>query len=398
MHRDDYIAEVLRGVRWKRAHDTVRRELLSHIEDQQEAYVLDGIPQTAAQDKAVLEMGEAAQVARDYDKVLRPRSDRRMLLLVAGLYLFSILFCAFRHITGTAADGWLEDAAGMLLGAATFAAGYFMDMRPLLRKGVLIYLVYLAGLLLCYVAAFTWTFPFNLDWAVGGYWLLLAPLAHAFLIAALKGKGLAASAVVLAAPWLIHGITEGNFEMIGRELLLLVGLALSLFAFSQGFFKRARYLPWLYVLGLIVLVIAPIRSGTFAQYFDLNLLGTAWMDVAFWTYRPTPAETYGGAQALVRSFGWGSFLILSIPYLLLVCLCLRTGMRRKRTGAQMICVAVALSLLMQFVCALTVTSHLYLGTIWPMPFVDAKPASTMLNLFQIGLVMGIGRMGTLDMG
>lgn len=47
---------------------------------------------------------------------------------------------------------------------------------------------------------------------------------------------------------------------------------------------------------------------------------------------------------------------------------------------------------------LTVTTHLYWATIWPMPFVDAKPASTMLNLFQIGLVMGIGRMGTLDMG
>lgn len=167
---------------------------------------------------------------------------------------------------------------------------------------------------------------------------------------------------------------------------------------AKGFSKGRGIFPWLYVLGLIALVIDPIRSGAFAQYFDLNLFGTAWMDVAFWTYRPATAETYGGAQALVRSFGWGSFLILSIPYLLLVCLCLRTGMRRKRTGAQMICVSVALSLLMQFVCALTVTTHLYWGTIWPMPFVDAKAASTMLNLFQIGLVMGIGRMGTLDMG
>ena len=55
-------------------------------------------------------------------------------------------------------------------------------MRPFVRRDAAVYLLYALGLIFCYAAAFTWALPFNLDWAVGGYWLLLAPLAEAFLI------------------------------------------------------------------------------------------------------------------------------------------------------------------------------------------------------------------------
>lgn len=73
---------VLGGVRWKRAHETVRRELAAHVEDQMEAYLQDGMPKEQAEEKAILDMGNAAQVAKGYDRVLRPRTDRRMLTVL----------------------------------------------------------------------------------------------------------------------------------------------------------------------------------------------------------------------------------------------------------------------------------------------------------------------------
>lgn len=387
---------VLGGVRWKRAHETVRRELAAHVEDQVEAYLQDGMPKEQAEEKAILDMGDAAQVAKGYDRVLRPRTDRRMLIVLAALYLFAALFGLLRHAVNPDKGGLWADAAGMLLGAGAFAAGYFLDVRPFVRRGAAVYLLYALGLIFCYAAAFTWALPFNLDWAVGGYWLLLAPLAQAFLIGSMRGRGLCAGAACLAAPWLVHALTEGTFSMLGRELLLGIGLMLPFYAFAAGFFPRVRFLPRLYALALLLLAAGPIWTGTFGEYFDLNPFGGRLREMPLFRFDAAAGAGSGG-WFLTRAFGWGAFLTVSVPYLFLTFLCLQTGARKKGTGAQMICSAVALSMLMQYACGLANATGTYDNPAWPMPFFDTEAASTVLNLFQIGLVMGIGRMGTLRM-
>ncbi len=381
---------VLGGVRWKRAHDTVRRELSAHVEDQTEAYLQSGMPQERAEEAAVLDMGDAALVAEGYDRALRPRPDGLMFALLGALYLFAALFGLLRHAVNPGERALWEDAAGMVLGAEAFAAGYFLDVRPFLRRGALVYLLYALGLILCCAAAFAGT----LDGAAGGYGLLLAPLAQAFLIGAARGRGPCAGALCLAAPWLTHALTEGAFSMLARELLLGFGLLLAFYAFFAGFFPRVRFLPRLYALALLLVAAGPILSGTFGEYFALRPFGEGLSALPCFGLHASEGTGSGG-WFLTRAFGWGAFLVISIPYLGLVFLCLRTGARKKGTGAQMICLAVALSLLMQYACGLSNVTADYDNPAWPMPFLDTKAASMALNLFQIGLVMGIGRMGTL---
>ena len=97
MRKAAYVEAVLGGVRWKRAHDTVRRELGAHVEDQAEAYLQSGMTRERAEEAAVLDMGDAAQVAEGYDRVLRPRPDGRMFALLGALILFAALFSLLRH-------------------------------------------------------------------------------------------------------------------------------------------------------------------------------------------------------------------------------------------------------------------------------------------------------------
>ena len=125
MRREAYVEAVLGGVRWKRAHETVRRELVAHVEDQMEAYLQDGMPKEQAEEKAILDMGDAAQVAKGYDRVLHPRTDRRMLTVLAALYLFATLFGLLRHAVNPDKSGLWADAAGMLLGAGALRPGTF---------------------------------------------------------------------------------------------------------------------------------------------------------------------------------------------------------------------------------------------------------------------------------
>ena len=56
MRKEAYVEAVLGGVRWKRAHETVRRELAAHVEDQMEAYLQDGMPKEQAEEKAILDL------------------------------------------------------------------------------------------------------------------------------------------------------------------------------------------------------------------------------------------------------------------------------------------------------------------------------------------------------
>ena len=60
--KDDFITKTLEQIRWKKAHDSVRKELSDHIEDQKNAFLDMNMDENEAEERAVQEMGDPMDV------------------------------------------------------------------------------------------------------------------------------------------------------------------------------------------------------------------------------------------------------------------------------------------------------------------------------------------------
>ena len=87
----DYLSQVCRQIRWKKAHPSIQQELSDHMKDQMDEYISRGIPSHEAVQKTVQEMGDPVQIGMQLDRTYRPKIDKGILLL-AGLLLIMGFF------------------------------------------------------------------------------------------------------------------------------------------------------------------------------------------------------------------------------------------------------------------------------------------------------------------
>ena len=70
---EEYIRKLLEQVRFQKAHKAIEDEIRSHIEDQTEAYILDGMDKETAEKRAVRGMGDPVEAGISLDSVHRPQ-------------------------------------------------------------------------------------------------------------------------------------------------------------------------------------------------------------------------------------------------------------------------------------------------------------------------------------
>jgi len=113
-----FLKTVCEQVRWKQAHEAVRRDLADHIEDQADAYVRGGMNDSDAAERAVKEMGDPVDVGLMMDASYRPKVEFRLLIALGLLVLTGILVRAvFYRLT---AAEWLKYAGALLMGVGCF--------------------------------------------------------------------------------------------------------------------------------------------------------------------------------------------------------------------------------------------------------------------------------------
>lgn len=83
MSKKRYMELLLEQIRNKRAKELVAREINSHIEDQEEAYLSKGLSAYDAERRAVLDMGDPVETGVSLDAVHRPKMSWSMVILTA---------------------------------------------------------------------------------------------------------------------------------------------------------------------------------------------------------------------------------------------------------------------------------------------------------------------------
>lgn len=90
MDKNNYLEMVAEQIRFEKAKKLVADELENHIEDQKDAFLLDGMNETEAFQKAVEEMGDPVEVGIALDRIHRSKIEWNMLFLILGLSLLGL--------------------------------------------------------------------------------------------------------------------------------------------------------------------------------------------------------------------------------------------------------------------------------------------------------------------
>lgn len=211
-----FLRDVCEQVRWKQAHETIKRDLSDHMEDQAEAYVRGGMNGVDAAERAVKEMGDPVDVGLLMDASYRPKVERRFLAVLGLLVLTGVLVRAVFYQLSAAA--WLMYGISLLIGAGCFLFVLRLNFYRMLKWAWPLEIAFL--MLACII-------PILLDWlssrGVGtGFdyanvqflWLLY-PVIYAFVLYRMRGSnllGLIAAGALFCAPLLIRAT---RFNAIG---------------------------------------------------------------------------------------------------------------------------------------------------------------------------------------
>lgn len=168
-----YAEKVCEQIRWKKAHGVVAKEIENHLIDQKNAYIDMGDPESTAEEKALLQMGDPVAVGAALDNTHKPAPQWGMIGLVLLLFVIgAVLQILFINNNFTDKDFQAVSANALILylplSLAAFIGAYFLDFSFLGKHPYL--------LPLCLLGIDISAQLIGLEFA-GNRWLTLGPFA-----------------------------------------------------------------------------------------------------------------------------------------------------------------------------------------------------------------------------
>lgn len=421
-----YLEAVREQIRWKRARPVLIRELGQHLEDQRDAFVQEGKSPEEAERLAVRDMGDPVAVGTELDAVHRPRPQWGLLgLTIALAAAGAVLRLIFRQPYVREILVASRALASLGLGTAIMLGMYFLDISRLVRHARIVYIAALA--------AGAATLPITAAQGVAYYTqyiLLLYPIAYAFWLYSWRNSGWKGVFLSILGGLPLALICSVVPSMTGLSLLLLSGLALTLWAARGDWFGVGR---WKGVCAVLILTfggLAYLLIKGYLNSFFLRLMIAlrpelekehrgymGWMLKMFWEDVPSLRRVSGEASMSVnagaRVFGAGQemrpidfshdFLPASmavawgwVPLLLLVAALaglllwlLVKGLRQSYLPGRLVVLAVVLTLGLEalFSVALNLGFVLFSAS---MPLVVGN-FQTVIDMALIGLALSVFR-------
>lgn len=417
---DEYLRIAGEQIRWKRAKPSLLSELRTHLMDQRDACVAQGMSEEEAQAEAIRQMGDPVTVGQALDSVHRPKAQWDLLVLTgavaaAGVILRLTLTSGWEYPAGTESGTTI---LCLFLGIAALFGGYFLDYTFLARHGKCLFLAAAAaGCLILpeafpvaqvsYWAAclFTAWLPLYAAWAYawrGGGWLGLAcsaaglPLMAGICLRARYFQMLVSS-VWIAVGWiLLVMLAWRNWYGLGKRKTLAVVLGSGLLpvglamwrAFTRGSFRTSLTIA-------LHPELDPLGGGYSGTVIHRVLKGSRWLGEGVWTGTHPYEQTlpaYSGdffLTTVLHKLGWLPFLLVVLAVLVLVGWMLARCLKQKNTLARLTVLAVVLPLAVQAVCGVIMNlGFVLLSVAFPLVL---NNATVVVNMGLVGLALSAFR-------
>lgn len=367
-------------VRWRRVRPALERELRTHLEEQTEAYLAEGMTEDAAEAEAVRQMGDAETVGLALDAVHRPKKQTAILLfaglaIVLGMYLRT---------------EWIGSSLAFALASGVLACGA----------------LFVLGAICVYQTTFMGPgAPRMLGITVGDtseYAALLYPAAYALAVYALRGKkgGFWLSLAALA-PFALPFLWDRYVGILPQLLFAVCAAAVLLSAIRAGLFQVKKNCARALVWALLVLAVVGIfyqdaqRYQNFSDWYFSPAGLREWREILreYWKNSSTASAlltrgTLAEANRLGTLSGAPAWLWLAALYtpqiVLLVILLVRTAKLKNPLG-RMLCVPTGVLLTMQLAFGLLYQAGIF-PLFMPLPFISGN-LYTVMDAALLGLAL-----------
>lgn len=140
----NFLNTVCEQIKYKPVRPGISEELEQHISEIKEEYIAKGIEENEAEEKAVLQMGNAEDIGKKLNKIHKPRLDWKLIILICILIGFGIFAVIIKEksnsIFGTTAN--VRNAIEYtILGVLLSIGVYFFNYRKLKEHSGLIYFI-----------------------------------------------------------------------------------------------------------------------------------------------------------------------------------------------------------------------------------------------------------------
>ena len=376
-----FVEAVGAEIRWKKARPLLTEEIRTHLLDQRDACMAQGMAEDEAQAEAVRQMGDPVALGADLDWVHRPRPQWGLLALAlvlaaAGAFLRFSLTANFPSVSPQDRQ---MDLLGGFVGAAALAAGYLLDVSALGRRAW--------WTCVALMAVFIWFLPWNVSSAawMSAQMLALFPLTLALVLWKQRGRRWRGAAVCLGWTALVAAACCLCPSVYALVQVTMAALVLGLFFAWRDWLGLGRWKSVVLVLalglGVLALIIAvrwerlqynlfanlsPTNQGYFAFILREALSLARWIGPA-----ETPAwaveESFTLQQAvpemdsdallvnLICTWGWLPFLVLVGVFLAFFLWLLWKTIHLRQTLGRAVCLAALTTLAVQMAASLSLT-------------------------------------------
>ena len=133
MQINDFLNDVCRQIKYKPIREEIAQEIKSHVEESKENYMEKGIQEKEAEEKAILQMGNAEEIVKKLNKIHKSKFNLSLFIIVSLLLGFGILVNSLNYAN--------EYFIILILSVLVFCLIYFFDYRKLMKYSNFIYAI-----------------------------------------------------------------------------------------------------------------------------------------------------------------------------------------------------------------------------------------------------------------
>lgn len=432
-----YAEKVCEQIRWKKAHGVVAKEIENHLIDQKNAYMDMGDPESTAEEKALLQMGDPVAVGAALDNTHKPAPQRGMIGLVMVLFAIGA-FIQFLFVTKLMDEGYSNHPIPamiilFLLCLAVFIGAYFLDFSFFGKHPCILPFLILAYEVLSQMFG---------AWYGGQRWLafgpfsispvsmsLLFPLAFCGIFYHFREKGKQgyflgglAAACFCVLLLLFHSLSGLLLFVCAAGMLMVIG------TLRKWFGENTKPLLLLFILaGIVIFCLLffgvdafryrmsrvqalltifhpetdPYGAGYFASILQGMLKnsafigeGTVFLDWNLYdAFGPTTFRSDYLLTFLTYRYGWAVSIGLVLLLAVFLILGFRKCLKQKSVLGQMISLCILATFTIEILVYILVNLGYPLIAPIALPFLSYGTTALLLNMALAGILLSVFRTG-----
>lgn len=130
----EFLNNVCEQIKYKPIRSEISEELENHIKESKENYIIEGLDEKVAEEKAIKQMGDAEKIGKKLNKIHKPKINVQLLILAIILLEFSFLVS---YIEPT--DKWKLNLITIILSMIPCVIIYFFNYRKIKKYSNLLY-------------------------------------------------------------------------------------------------------------------------------------------------------------------------------------------------------------------------------------------------------------------